>query len=69
MPLSGRVVTEFTQAMRATAIMSQPSEHPVAPLTGRPDNFGIVIPGIYRSSYPKGEDFEYIKSLGLKTIV
>ena len=36
---------------------------------GRPFNFGVVIPGVYRSSFPKSHDFEYIKGLGLKTIV
>jgi tyrosine-protein phosphatase SIW14 len=36
---------------------------------GRPFNFGLVIPGVYRSSFPKSHDFEYIKGLGLKTIV
>lgn len=46
----------------------QSSEH-VASLDGRPFNFGIVIPGVYRSSFPKSHDFDYIKGLGLKTIV
>jgi tyrosine-protein phosphatase SIW14 len=46
----------------------QPSEH-VKSFDGRPFNFGIVIPGVYRSSFPKSHDFEYIKGLGLKTIV
>ncbi|KIL86545.1 hypothetical protein FAVG1_10375 [Fusarium avenaceum] len=41
----------------------------VAPLNGRPHNFGIVVPGVYRSSFPRSHDFEYIKGLGLKTIV
>lgn len=69
MHLSGRIITEFTNSMRPSAIVSQPHDYPIAPLTGRPHNFGIVIPGIYRSSYPKLEDFDYIKGLGLKTIV
>jgi len=46
----------------------QPSE-PVASLDGRPFNFGMVLPGVYRSSFPKVHDFDYIKGLGLKTIV
>ncbi|KAH6950739.1 tyrosine phosphatase family-domain-containing protein [Fusarium avenaceum] len=41
----------------------------IAPLNGRPHNFGIVVPGVYRSSFPRSHDFEYIKGLGLKTIV
>ncbi|KAM0277584.1 hypothetical protein ACHAQH_005703 [Verticillium albo-atrum] len=39
------------------------------PEEGRPVNFGIVVPGVYRSSYPKGEDFDFVKNLGLRTIV
>ena len=48
---------------------SSPSEHPPAPLNGRPLNFGVVVPGVYRSSYPKPADFEYLRGLELKTIV
>ncbi|CAK7236018.1 tyrosine-protein phosphatase siw14 [Sporothrix eucalyptigena] len=40
---------------------------PVPP--GAPVNFGFVMPGLYRSSYPKPENFEYLQQLGLKTIV
>lgn len=43
--------------------------YPAAPLEGRPLNFGVVIPGLYRSSYPKPQDYEYLKSLELKTVV
>ncbi|RNJ54690.1 hypothetical protein D7B24_009513 [Verticillium nonalfalfae] len=39
------------------------------PEKGRPVNFGIVVPGVYRSSYPKPEDFGFVKNLGLRTIV
>jgi hypothetical protein len=35
----------------------------------RPINFAIVIPGFYRSGYPQAEDYKYLKSLGLKTIL
>ena len=35
----------------------------------RPTNFGIVVPGIYRSSFPQSEDYAYIERLKLKTIV
>lgn len=48
---------------------SRASEHPPAPLDGRPHNFGVVVPGVYRSSYPKASDFEYIANLKLKTVV
>jgi tyrosine-protein phosphatase SIW14 len=39
------------------------SEHPL------PLNFGVVVPGVYRSSYPKAHDLPFIKDLKLKTIV
>ncbi|KAM0428616.1 hypothetical protein ACHAPT_006977 [Fusarium lateritium] len=52
-----------------SAYQSQTTEHPPAPLNGRPHNFGVVVPGVYRSSFPKSHDFEYIKGLKLKTIV
>ncbi|PMD44017.1 hypothetical protein L207DRAFT_525387 [Hyaloscypha variabilis F] len=36
----------------------------------RPINFGVVLPGsIFRSSYPSEEDYEYLDTLGLKTIL
>ncbi|KAJ4306783.1 tyrosine-protein phosphatase siw14 [Collariella sp. IMI 366227] len=36
---------------------------------GRPANFGIVVPGVYRSSFPQSDDYAFIKELKLKTIV
>ncbi|KAM7191334.1 Tyrosine phosphatase family domain containing protein [Rhypophila sp. PSN 637] len=39
------------------------------PKTGRPANFGVVVPGVYRSSFPQVDDHEFIGRLGLKTIV
>jgi tyrosine-protein phosphatase SIW14 len=36
---------------------------------GQPPNFGIVIPGFYRSAFPRTKDHKYLESLGLKTIV
>lgn len=44
------------------------SRHTI-PKAGRPANFGVVVPGVYRSSYPTYEDFGFVKELGLKTIV
>lgn len=35
----------------------------------RPLNFGQVLPGIYRSSFPRTEDYPFFKKLGLKTVV
>ncbi|KAL2020551.1 hypothetical protein VTK56DRAFT_8351 [Thermocarpiscus australiensis] len=39
------------------------------PAGPRPANFGIVVPGVYRSSFPQPEDYPFIESLKLKTIV
>lgn len=37
---------------------------------GRPINFGIVVPGaVYRSSFPMTEDFHFLGTLGLKTVI
>lgn len=48
---------------------TSPPAIPVAPLEGRPLNFGVVIPGVYRSSYPKPPDYDYLKGLKLKTVI
>lgn len=34
-----------------------------------PLNFGCVIPGVFRSSYPQAQDLAYLSQLKLKTIV
>lgn len=39
------------------------------PIEGRPVNFGVVVPGVYRSSFPQSEDYGFIESLKLKTIM
>jgi tyrosine-protein phosphatase SIW14 len=39
------------------------------PTESRPANFGIVVPGVYRSSFPQTEDYGFIEGLKLKTIV
>ncbi|KAL7895613.1 tyrosine phosphatase family domain-containing protein [Trichoderma sp. SZMC 28014] len=44
-------------------------EFPLAPMEGRPINFGVVVPGVYRSSYPKADDYAFLKDLKLKTVV
>lgn len=41
------------------------SQHPL----GQPSNFGTVVPGVYRSSYPQEADYPFIQKLGLKTIM
>lgn len=42
---------------------------PPSPTLGPPTNFAQVVPGIYRSSFPKIGNFEFLGSLGLKTVV
>ncbi|KAF7563368.1 hypothetical protein G7046_g789 [Stylonectria norvegica] len=66
---SGDSVATSVSSTTTASFTGQPTEHPHAPLSGRPLNFGVVVPGVYRSSYPKPPDFEYIKSLKLRTIV
>ncbi|KAK9239577.1 tyrosine phosphatase family-domain-containing protein [Lipomyces kononenkoae] len=34
-----------------------------------PENFAVVAPGIYRSSFPHAESFEYLKTKNLKSIL
>lgn len=34
-----------------------------------PDNFALVVPGIYRSSYPQRMHHDYLGSIGLKSIM
>lgn len=37
--------------------------------TGMPVNFGVIVPGVYRCSYPKASDYAFLESLKLKTVV
>jgi tyrosine-protein phosphatase SIW14 len=39
------------------------------PTEGQPTNFGTVVPGVYRSSYPQSEDYPFLEKLGLRTVV
>lgn len=36
---------------------------------GQPSNFGTVVPGVYRSSYPQEANYPFIQKLKLKTIM
>ena len=42
---------------------------PLIPVEGRPKNFGVVVPGVYRSGFPQSEDYPFIEGLKLKTMV
>ena len=42
---------------------------PPTPQAGQILNFGVVAPGIYRSSFPQPCNLDHMQSLGLKTIM
>lgn len=72
MPLQKSLTSDAAPASKASTLLPtihQSVEYPVVPLEGRPLNFGVIVPGFYRSSYPKQHDFDFIKTLNLKTIV
>ncbi|KAH7407686.1 tyrosine phosphatase family-domain-containing protein [Cadophora sp. MPI-SDFR-AT-0126] len=53
-----------TESLQAAKVSTKAKED------GRPVNFGVVVPGkIYRSSWPMVEDFQYLQSLKLKTVL
>ncbi|TWU73881.1 hypothetical protein ED733_002302 [Metarhizium rileyi] len=56
-------------SMSAASSVSDSSDCPTSAFGGRPTNFGVVVPGLYRSSYPKPENYDFLASLGLKTVV
>ncbi|KAK4101100.1 hypothetical protein N658DRAFT_80285 [Parathielavia hyrcaniae] len=41
----------------------------ILPASHPPGNFGVVVPGVYRSSFPQPEDYAFIQALRLKTII
>ncbi|KAI0125099.1 tyrosine phosphatase family-domain-containing protein [Xylariales sp. AK1849] len=45
------------------------TERPLLISMVQPQNFGFVIPGVYRSSYPQSQDYPYLRGLKLKTII
>ncbi|KAG6111810.1 hypothetical protein E4U13_004596 [Claviceps humidiphila] len=53
----------------SSSSFSDSSRHPKSVSNNPPANFGTVIHGVYRSSYPTPEDFPYLSSLKLKTVV
>ncbi|KAG5940942.1 hypothetical protein E4U60_000239 [Claviceps pazoutovae] len=53
----------------SSSSFSDSSRHPKPVSNKHPVNFGPVIHGVYRSSYPTPEDFPFLSSLKLKTIV
>ncbi|KAI9643359.1 tyrosine-protein phosphatase siw14 [Ciborinia camelliae] len=58
------IATQVTKSLDAAKALAKEKQD------GRPLNFGVVLPNaVYRSSFPEQEDFEYLKTLGLKCIV
>lgn len=60
-------VTEAQPLEESAGLLEQPLAMGMAIV--RPDNFGLVVPGVYRSSYPKAQDFAFLQNLKLKTII
>jgi protein tyrosine/serine phosphatase len=50
-------------------IQADASQPPTPDETGKPVNFRVIAPGLYRSSYPQYAHFEKLQDLELKTIV
>ncbi|ORY64203.1 tyrosine phosphatase family-domain-containing protein [Pseudomassariella vexata] len=44
-------------------------ERPLATPLTLPDNFGCVLPGVFRSAFPQTQDYAFLRGLKLKTIV
>lgn len=68
-----QILTLLSAAAAAGSVISITTdsvlEFALAPMEGRPINFGVVVPGVYRSSYPKADDYAFLKDLKLKTVV
>lgn len=60
-----------TPSMSSLATENSTSKEPLGSrnILGQPANFGTVVPGIYRSSYPKDADYAFLQQLKLKTII
>lgn len=68
--MSGNRTSDKTSAsLSPSSSVSDPSDYPSPAANGRPINFGLVVPGVYRSSYPKPEDYQFLSGLKLKTVV
>jgi len=57
----------FGSVQEYTAFASPGDE--ILPAAGRPLNFGVVVPGVYRSSFPQVQDYSFVESLKLRTVV
>jgi len=50
-------------------IITSRFQSPETKMARPPLNFGVVVPGVYRSSYPTAEAYGFIRILKVKTIV
>jgi tyrosine-protein phosphatase SIW14 len=82
MPRSNDLDSAREKAMMESLMMAERNHSTASSTTGSsgsssthgPDlgcmaNFGEVIPGVYRSSYPLSEHFDFCQTLGLRTVV
>jgi tyrosine-protein phosphatase SIW14 len=59
---------EMFGSVQEYAAFANPGDEAL-PAAGRPLNFGVVVPGVYRSSFPQAEDYAFVEGLKLKTVV
>ncbi|KHN94812.1 tyrosine phosphatase [Metarhizium album ARSEF 1941] len=69
MNTSSRCAENTATSMSPSTSVSDSLDCLVPGSNGRPINFGVVFPGVYRSSYPKPQDYHFLGDLGLKTIL
>ncbi|KAH7356717.1 tyrosine phosphatase family-domain-containing protein [Rhexocercosporidium sp. MPI-PUGE-AT-0058] len=63
-PSSEEFGLHITDNLQAAKVTTKAKED------GRPVNFGVVVPSkIFRSSWPMVEDFQYLETLRLKTVI
>lgn len=62
------LATSPTMSSAASA-RSVEASGPPTPVNGPPQNYDIVAPSLYRSSFPRACNFEYLSSLALRTII
>ncbi|KAG5921492.1 hypothetical protein E4U53_003789 [Claviceps sorghi] len=67
---SSAITSSSSSSSSSLSTISDSSDHHPRPSADRlPVNFGLVVPGVYRSSYPKPEDYHFLGGLKLKTVV
>ena len=64
------VVKELNLEHRPSVTIEQDKSNPPTPDgSGRPTNFDVIMPGLYRSSFPSYPHFQTLADLELKTII